>query len=221
MVNGNAFKRQKERQEKTIDLAEIYTYAALYLLATDLRLDPEGLLRIIGGLQGINPELGKRIDYLWLEKFGTSYYPAPKSVLDMEIEIGTIEKSSAFFYRDPMHGIEKEYKDVVFWDILTEQINEQEYNKDNALFRVRKKIIPVLDKFYKTLYVSPSEHISIATLFGDERRKHRTFELHIIDTKTKSVQYSLSYSQGDLQVSDGNLQTDVIVYILRTEGIWE
>jgi len=59
MVNGNAFQRQKERQEKIKNLAERYTYAALYLLATDLRLDPESLLRIIGGLQGINPELEK------------------------------------------------------------------------------------------------------------------------------------------------------------------
>lgn len=120
-----------------------------------------------------------------------------------------------------MIGIKEEYKDVVFWDILTQQINEQEYEKDNALFRVRQKIILVLDKFYKTLYVSPSEHISVATLFGPERRKHRTFELHIINTETKSVQYSLSYFQGDLQVSDGNLQTDIIVYLLRSEGYWE
>lgn len=98
MVNGSAFQRQKERQQRIKDLAERYTYAALYLLATDLRLDPEGLLRIIGGVQGINPELARRIDYLWQIIFGTVYYPAPKSVLDMEIELelGTIEKSSAF-----------------------------------------------------------------------------------------------------------------------------
>ena len=217
----NAFESHKESEQKIKDLAEIYTFAALYLLATDLRLDPEGLLRIIGGVQGINPELAKRIDYLWLQNFGTVYYPAPKSVLDMEIELGTIEKSSAFFYRDPMIGIKEEYKDVVFWDILTEQINEQDYDKDNALFRIRQKIIPVLDNFYQHLYVSPSEHISVATLFGDERRKNRTFELHIIDRETKEVQYSLSYSQGDLQVSDGNLQTDIIVYLLRSEGYWE
>ncbi len=69
--------------------------------------------------------------------------------------------------------------------------------------------------------MKPTENISVATLFGSERRKNRTFELHIINRDTGSVQYALSYSQGDLQVFDENLPLDKIVYILRTEGDWE
>lgn len=204
------------------DLAERYALAGLFLLATDLRLDADSLLRIMSGSQGISPELGKRINYLWQIIFGTVYYPAPKPVLDMEIELETIEKSSAFYYKDTMVGKKDEYKDPIFWDILTEHISEEEYKKNNALARVRNKIIPVLDKFYKNLYVRPTENISVATLFGSERRENRTFELHIIDRNTGAVQYGLSYSQGDLQVSDGNLPADEIVYILGTEGdYWE
>jgi hypothetical protein len=220
MVNENAFQSHKESEQKIKDLAERYTYAALYLLATDLRLDPEGLLRIIGGVQVINPELARRIDYLWLENFGTVYYPAPKSVLDMEIELETIEKSSAFYFKDSLVGKKDPYKDPVFWDILPDYISEQEYN-NGALTRVRNKIIPLLDDFYKNLYVSPTENISVATLYGSEIRKYRTFELHIIDRETKVVQYGLSYYQGALQVSYGNIPTEKIIYILRTEGIWE
>ncbi|HEY9245287.1 MAG TPA: hypothetical protein VIO11_00420 [Candidatus Methanoperedens sp.] len=215
------FKKHEQRKSKLKDLAEGYAYAGLYLLASDLRLDTESLLRIIGGVQGITPELGRRIDYLWQIKFGTVYYPAPKSVLDMDIDIETIEKSSAFYYKDTMVGKKDEYLDPIFWDILTEQISEEEYKKNNALARVRNKIIPLLDAFFENLYVRPSENISVATLFGSERRKNRTFELHIIDRYTKVVRYALSYSQGDIQVSEGNLEADKIVYIVRTEGDWE
>ncbi len=215
----SAFQKQEGRERKLKDLAQRYTYAALYLLAKDLRLDPESLLNIIGGIQSITPELARRINYLWQIIFGTVYYPAPTSVLEVEIE--TIEKSSAFFYRDTLIGKKDPYLDPIFWDILAEQIPEEEYKKNNALARVRNKIIPVLDEFFETLYVRPSENISVATLFGSERRKNRTFELHIIDRETKVVRYGLSYSQGDLQVSIGNLDADKIVYILRTEGFWE
>jgi hypothetical protein len=229
MVNANAFQRQKERQEKIIDLAQRYTYAALYLLAKDLRFDHESLLRVIGGLQGISPELGRKIDNLWLEYFGTSYYPAPKSVLDMEIELETIEKGSAFFYRDPLYGKKDPYKDMVLWDILPDFTSEQEY--DNALTRVRNKIIPVIDDFYKTLYVQLTLNISISTLYGPERRANRTFELHIIEREERDadkplykVQYGLSYSNGSLQVLEGDIPEETvykIIYILKSEGNWE
>lgn len=182
MVDGSAFERQKGKQEKINDLVKRYTYAALYLLASDLRLDPQSLLRIIGGVEGITPALAKRIDNLWIQKFGTSYYPAPKSILEMEIEI--IEKSSAFYYRDMLYGDKDPYIDVVFWDILPDYISEEQYDKA-PLTRVRNKIIPVIDDFYEHLYVIPANYISVSPLFGYERRKNRTFEVHMIIGKQK------------------------------------
>jgi len=229
MGNLSAFERHEESKNRLKNLYEKYSYEALLRLASDLGIDAESLLRIVAGLQGITPELGRKIDNLWLENFGTSYYPAPPSILDMEIELETMEKSSAFFYRDPMIGIKKEYKDLVLWDILPDFISEQEYN--NALTRVRNKIIPVLDDFYKTLCVQPTSNISISTLYGPERRANRTFELHLIerddedtDKPLYKVQYGLSYSKGEIQVLEGNIPPDTvdkIIYIIRTEGEWE
>jgi hypothetical protein len=218
MVNGSAFERQKRSQEKINDLVKRYTYAALYLLASDLRLDAESLLRIAGGVEGITPALAKRIDNLWIQKFGTSYYPAPRSILEMEIE--TIEKSSAFFFKDRLYGTNEPYTDLIFWDILPNYVSEKQYNKA-PLTRVRNKVIPVIDDFYKNLYVSPANYISVSPLFGNERRKNRTFELHLINRKTKEVQYSLSYSQGELQIADGNIPADKIIPIIKSEGFWE
>jgi hypothetical protein len=221
-MNGNSFEKQETQKGKLKDLAERYTYAALFLLGEDLRLDPQSLLMILGGRQGISPALGKQINYLWQINFGTVYHPAPKSVLEIEIE--EIEKSSVFYYKDSFVGKTDIYKDPIFWDILTQNISEEEYNKNNALLRVRNKIIPVLDELYKTLHVDRTEYMSVAPLFGPERRKNRTFELHIIDRETEEVQYALSYSKGELQVSEGNMPpvtANKIVYILRTEGTWE
>lgn len=225
MGNLNAFERHEESKNRLKNLYERYTYAALYLLATDLRLDTESLLRIIGGLQGMSQELRKRINLLWVIKFGTTYFPAPRPVLEPEME--TMEKGSAFFYRDPLYGEKDPYKDLVLWDILPNFISEQDYN--NALTRVRNKIIPLMDEFYKTLHVEPTENISVATLYGPERREHRTFELHLIDRETDrntdivtyKVKYALAYSQGEMQVCDGNLPVESILNILRAEGDWQ
>jgi hypothetical protein len=227
MVSENAFKKQEQDQSKLTDLGVKYTLAALYLLASDLRLDTESLLRIIGRVQGIAPALAKRIHNLWIQKFGTSYYPAPKSCLETpepvlvpEIEIETIEKGSAFYYKDKLYGTNDPYIDVVFWDILPNFLNEEQYDKA-PLTRVRNKIIPIIDDFYQNLYVRPSENISVSPLFGPERRKNRTFELHLINRETKEVQYALSYSNGELQVSDGNIPAERIIPFIRAEGFWE
>jgi hypothetical protein len=225
--NLNAFERHEESKNRLKNLSEKYSYEALLRLASDLGIDAESLLRIVAGLQGITQNLAKRIDILWVLKFGTTYFPAPRPVLEPEME--TMEKSSAFFFRDPLYGKKDPYKDMVLWDILPDFISEQEYN--NALTRVRNKIIPVIDEFYKNLYVQPASNISVATLYGPQRRAKRTFEMHLIERDDKDtdkplykVQYGLSYSEGDIQVSEGNIPADTvykILYILRTEGDWE
>jgi hypothetical protein len=218
MATENAFKKQEQDQSKLTDLVQKYTLAALYLLASDLKLDTQSLLRIAGGVEGIPPALAKRIDNLWIIKFGTVYHPAPKSVLEKEIE--TIEKSSAFYYRDMLYGTTDPYLDLIFWDILPDYTSEEQYDKA-PLTRVRNKIIPVIDDFYENLYVRPAEHISVSPLYGPERRKNRTFELHLINRKSKEVQYALSYSQGELQIADGNIPADKIIPFIKSEGFWQ
>jgi hypothetical protein len=127
VVVGSGFQKQEQKKRKLKDLAQRYTMAALYLLASDLRLDHESLLRILGGVQGINPPLGKRIDHLWQIKFGKVEVEVPKPAIS-EPTLEEIEKSSAFYYRDGLKGIEKTYKEVVHWDILTEYVSESEYD---------------------------------------------------------------------------------------------
>jgi hypothetical protein len=206
----NTFQKQKRKKSKLKDLAERYTLAALYLLATDLRLDPEGLLRILGGLQGIDQQLAKRIDYLWQIKFGK---------VEIEVPRPRIPESSVFFYFESMYGEKDPYRDPVYWDKLTYYVSEEEY--DGALTRVRPKINKVLDEFFKTLHVIPADYISIGTpLYDKEIPEARIFEFNIVD-RNGVPQYALVYSKGEVQLTYGNVPVDKIVAILKEEGAWE
>jgi hypothetical protein len=104
-----------------------------------------------------------------------------------------------------------------------------EYDK-GPLTRVRNKINDYLDGSYKTLQTDPTDNISVTSLFGSERPKTRAFELHIIEiepgeaageAEIRKVQYALKYTEGDFEVSYGNLQLDIIRPIIKMEGIWE
>lgn len=216
MVNEGVFQKQEERKHKLKDLSGRYAYEALLRLASDLKIDAESLLRIMAGLQGITPALGKRIDYLWQIKFGKVTVEVPKPALEIE----AIPQSSAYYYLDSLFGRRYLYLDPVYWDLLTEYVSEEEY--DGALTRVRNKINAEIDVFFEgELSVVPTEKISVATLQGAEIPQTRVFEFNIIDRDTKEPRYALKYYNGDVQIYYGNLPVDKIVAILRKEGAWE
>jgi hypothetical protein len=167
----------------------------------------------MAGLQGIDPALGERIDFLW-----QIHFPAPKPMLVPEIE--TIPESTVFSYEDKLVGKKDPYMDPIYWDILTKYVSEENY--DGALARVHDRINPELEvHFGGYLSVYPAERISVGTLYDAEIPKNRVFELHIIDRETKEPRYALKYSKGEVQILYGNLPVYKIVAILKAEGLWE
>ena len=56
---GNAYEKHEDRKGKLKELSEKYQSEALLKLASTLEITPEGLLRILAGVQGINPLLGR------------------------------------------------------------------------------------------------------------------------------------------------------------------
>jgi hypothetical protein len=212
----NNFLRHEQRGKKLKDLYEKFTYEALLTLASENKTDAESIRMIMAGFQGIPPELGERIDYLWIKNFGKVTVEVPKPVLN---EIETIQESSAFYYLDSIFIDRDPFKDTVYWDLLTESVTEEEY--EEALTRVRNKINKVLGVFFKGLSIVPTENISVAKLQGTEIPQSRVFELNIFDRYTKKLLYALRYCNGDVQICYGWLPFDKIVSILREEGAWE
>lgn len=205
-----AFEKQEQRKDKLNQLAQ-KGLAELYKLSSDLTINSEDLLRILADVQGISPELGKRIDYLWQIRFGKVYYPAPKP---------EIPESTAFSYHDHLVGKKDPYIDPVHVDLLTEWVDEENY--DGALTRVHDRINSALEvHFGGHLSIDPAEKMSVDPRYGDEIPKTRIYELHIIDRYTNEARYGLKYFNGELQVHFGNLPFDKIVAILKEEGFWE
>lgn len=153
--------RDKELIQKIKDLAP---YEALFKLASDLKIDIESLMKILAGIQGIDIELGRRIEYLWQIRKGKVHVPVPKAELVPEkkfepipIEPEEFETIKGCSYFSTADEKEEEYRDglistkgsVTFVmnhrDILTEFVSVEDY--DGALKVVLKEIDKIFLKF--------------------------------------------------------------------------
>lgn len=213
----NVFQRHKEREDRLKKLAE-KPLAELYGLASELEIDAESLLRILAGVQGIDPALGDRIDELFNIKFPPKPRPpieVPKPPIPIEI---IPERCSVFKYMDEMWGIKDPYKIPNHKDLLTELIDESEY--DGALGRVRSGINRILEKFFKgELHVEEAVSISYGTT--SECPESRRYELEILDKDTEALLYGLIYQEGRVLSTVGNVPEAAISSILKREGAWE
>src|SRR5574341_2030545 len=159
----SVFKKQEERKQRLLELSKKYAYEALLQLASDLFINSDTLLRITGGLQGIEPGLGRKIDYLWQIKLGKVGVKVPPSICELipptekppeeEIpseEIFEIEKPviecSIFTYIDYMFGNKDKYWSPTQTDKLTKEIDKSGY--DGALTRVRPRINEIFNGFF-------------------------------------------------------------------------
>ncbi len=209
MVSG--YEKHKQREDKLKKLAE-KPLEELYMQASELEISAEDLLRILAGVQGISPELGKRIDELYNKKF-----PVPPPPKPVEIPPPTIKECSVFMYIDYMVGKKDKYFSPNHRDVLTEDISKSEY--DGALTRVRPKINDIINRFFKnTLQISKGEGLSDDVV---KCPKHRTYEFSIVDFRDDEPYYQFQYRQGRIIFASRGLEsiTGDVEQILRDEGV--
>lgn len=241
MVNGNAFKKQEERKNKLKELSEKYQFEALLKLASKLGISAEDLLRIFAGVQGIDPILGRKIEYQWIIEFGTTKvevpkpelipeettsepipleplievpllpFPAPRSILDEPIECSIHDIVFKFVGKN-----NKSYKTSNIKDVLPRKIDDFHYDK--ALPIVMPEINDILHQFFKGNF-EIEEDQGLSSGITTKCPEYRKFEMEILDDQ--GMQYFLIYGKGTLIESDSSLPYEKIVTALRNKGYWE
>lgn len=225
--NGNAFSKHEERKQKLKQLAEKVQYEALLRFASNLGISAEDLLRILADIQGITPELGRRIDYLWVIEFGKVLVEVPRSILDLVIippkplEVEG-RKCSLFIHIDGLeHGFSI-YHALNYKDYLPTHIRYHLY--DGALDSPRNYLNEFFVNFMrvkdKSMTLVESE-LSLEVRYGEECPKSRVFEMELIEIETETLRYGLKYANGGVLKSVGNLPIKEIVRILKSVGAWE
>ncbi len=230
-----------EKQQDTITLLKAigekyvltpdFNYAGLIKLSKDSRIDLEPIVRMLGGLQGADPEQTKKIRYLYAIKLGTVKVKVPKSVLDQKElippkmpELG-LKESAEISYIDGLRDTKTGYVyfPINHRDVLTEYILPSEY--DHGMDEIREEINAFASEFLrnknKSFMLYEAEDISFDTRLGSEVPLFRTYEMELIDAVTEEVRYKLVYGQGKLLAKKGNLPFDRFVSTLKRIGRWE
>ncbi len=226
MIMAVSFQKQEERKARLSQLAE-KGLAELYKLASDLKIGSEDLLRILANVQGISPELGRRIDFLWQIRFGKVLIKAPKPELippitspkPLEIE----RKCSLLIHIDALEHNLIAYFAINYKDFLTEHIEYPHY--DEAIDRPRKYLNEFFVNFTrvkdKSMGLVESE-LSMEVRYDEEcPKKYRVFEMEMIEIETETLRYGLKYANGRVLKSVGNIPIKEIIRILRREKVWE
>ncbi len=237
-ISTSAYEKQQETITLLNALGEEYglatgfNYAGLIKLSQDSRIDLEPIVRMLGGLQGADPEETKKIRYLYAIKLGTVKVKVPKSVLDqkelippkMPPELG-LKESAEITYID---GLRDRKSGLIYFpinhrDILTEYILPSEY--DNGMDEIREEINTHVTEFLryknKSFMLYEADGISFDTRLGSEVPPFRTYQMELIDGETEEVRYKLIYGQGKLLYKKGNLPFDRLVNTLKRIGRWE
>lgn len=208
MVMAGSFQKQEERKARLHQLAE-KGLAELYKLAADLKIGSEDLLRILADVQGIDPDLGRRIDYLWQIRFGRVSVKVPKPELKPP-------ESSIFDAIYKLVGKKETYKVANVKDVLTELIEDVNY--DGALHRVIPRINEILHAFFKG-HLNLEEEQGISSGTTSEVPEFRKFELEILHEN--EPQYVFIYGKGVIINLIGDLPAEKLVKVLKDEGKWE
>jgi hypothetical protein len=211
MVNVNAFQRQEEIKNKFLDLYEKFEPKGLLGLKNKLGITAEDYLNILADIQGIPPNVARRIDYLWEIEFGTVYVPAPMSILDELTEYSIFDAIYKFVAKG------ESYKTFNSKDVQPTKIEDNDYN--GALPRVLPEINNILHKFFKGNF-EIEETTGISSGITTQSPEFRKFELEILEN-TNEIQYFLIYGKGLVIDSIGALPLEKIITVLKREGSWE
>lgn len=158
----------------------------------------------------ISPEIAQKLRFFWQIEFGTSFVPAPQSILDEPVECSIFDNIYRFI------GNNKKYKISNIKDVLPRKIEDIHY--DGAL----KRVIPDINEdlyifFSKNLEIEETQELSSG--ITADCPEFRKFELEILEDDV--MQYYFIYGKGKIIDSSESLHYQKIAAILRNEGSWE
>ncbi len=226
-----SYQEQEELKAQLSTLAE-KGLAELYKLASELKIGSEDLLRMLANVQGISPELGRRIDYLWQIRFGKVHVKAPKSRLDEPEELLAprmpelgLPESSELSYIDGLrdHKTGNFYFAINHRDKLPRYVPPPQY--DHGMDGIRPQVNSFFSEFLrhknKSFLLYEAEDFSFDTRLGTEVPPYRIYELELIDIETESLKYGFRYGQGKVLFTHGNAPYARFSEILKAIGLWE
>jgi hypothetical protein len=215
----NAFEKHEQRKRKLKEVYQKVQPESLLYFIAKLGISAEDLLRILAGVQGITPELGRKIDLQWIIEFGTAKVPEI-AVPEPPVEI---KKCTAFTF---LSGLE--HGDILYLAINYREVlpffEETETYDPRSLDEIRNFLDDWATTFVrrkdKAMKLVTALKPSISTHFGHECPESRVFEFELFDIETEGTKYKLVYSKGKIVKSIGNLPTQ-IVSLLKKIGKWE
>lgn len=226
---GNAFEKQEERKRNLKELAEKYQYEGLLKLASRLGITPEDLMRILAGVQGIDEILDRRIDLLWIEKFGTVYIKVPKPFLNLDIRVPEpptidIKMCSAFTRLTGLEDKNTIYEAINTRHVLSNYVEPQNYNP-TSINRIANWLeewsVTFFRKKDKSMRIVKATELSVSTHYGRDCPNSPRLEYELLDIETGEPRYGFIYTKGKIIWSIGNLPLSEISSIVKDLGVWE
>ena len=226
---GRPYEDQEEALQSLRALSEKYglsgtNYLGLLKLSQDVKIGLESIVRILAGLQSIDPNERKRIRYLHILKLGKVSVKVPPAQLIPETtpEIEG-KRCSLFVYIDALEHRLSVYFAINYKDLLPSYIEYDRY--DFAMNEIREYLNEFFVKFMRIKDKSMS--LVESDLSGEVRydnecpKKDRVFEVELIEIETETMRYGLKYSKGKVLKVVGNLPVNDIVKIIKRSGFWE
>lgn len=224
----NAFEKQEDHKRKMKESAEKYQFEGLLKLALAYGITSEYLLRILAGDQGIDPKLGKRIDYQWAIDFGTVKAKAPKPFLNLYIKVPEppeikIKMCTTFTRLSGLEDKNTLYEAPNYRDVLPTFVTYENY--DNAMDPICVYLDDWAVKFFrkkdKSMRLVKVPKMSMSTHYAGDCPESRRFEYDFFDIESGKPRYFLIYTKGKIVKSQGNLPISEIVSLLKKIGAWE
>jgi hypothetical protein len=228
MVSTSAFEKQEELKARLSKLAE-KGLAELYKLASDLKISSEDLLRTLADVQGISPELGRMVDYLWQIRFGKVMVKVPPAeLIPPEIIVPEppkieIKKCTTFTRLSGLEDKNTLYEAGNYRDVQTHFVAYEDYDgaMDPVCAYIDNWVVKSFRKKDKSMSLVKVPKVSMSTHYGSECPESRRFEYELFEVETGKPRYFLIYTKGKVVKSEGNLPLSEIVSLLKKIGSWK
>ena len=225
MGTEDVYEKHEERKNKLKELSQKVQYGALLGLASKLGISAEDLLRILAEVQGIYPELGRKIDLLWQIEFGTTKIQAPKPFLEPGTEI-KIKRCRTYTYLSGLEHGDIMYLAINHRDVLPDCGESDAY--DHSMDPIRDHIdewaTTYMRRKDKAMELVKALQPSISTHYGDECPASRYYEFELEEIQQEGKRYQLVYMKGKFIKLVGNIPQQEIAEIdslLKKIGTWE
>lgn len=225
MSQESVFEKHEQRKKEIIELYQKTEFRDLRLLTYRLGMSADDFLGILEGSQGIDPELGRRIDYLWQIKFGTTKIQAPKPYLEPGTEI-KIKKCRAYTYLSGLEHGDIMYLAINHRDVLPDcgESDAYDHSMDSIRDHIDEWATTYMRRKDKAMELVKALQPSISTHYGDECPTNRYYEFELEEIQQEGKRYRLVYMKGKIIKLVGNIPQQEIAEItelFKKIGKWE